>query len=202
MPQRDGAQPGDRVTGIRKAEASTSPPWSIVETKCSSEELAERGLRSTGYRVYLPRYRKLLLPHGRTRQSATAMRPLFARLLFVQDWRGWPTQIVAGVVGLMRITAKGPPAKLIDDDIAKMIAKERAGAFDEVRYPLGHGITAYVRDDLEVGDKVEFEMFGERIMGELEELSADGKAVVRAMLLGRETPIRGVDAESLQLVAS
>ena len=80
------------------------PFWVIVETKQSAEEVAERSLRQAGYRVYLPRYRKLLSPHGRGRQPVTSMRPLFARVLFVQDWRGWPALPISGTVGLMLLT--------------------------------------------------------------------------------------------------
>jgi hypothetical protein len=157
------------------------PAWVIVETKASAEEIAERSLRQAGYRVYLPRYRKLLSPHGRARQPVTSMRPLFARVLFVQDWRGWPALPVSGTVGLMLIRPQ-TPAKLTDEDVALIHNRERAGEFDEAG-PSGSG--AAVRSDIEAGEKVEFEAFGARILGVLDELTSDGRALVSALMFGR-----------------
>lgn len=153
------------------------PAWVIVVTKPLAEEAAERSLRQAGYRVYLPRYRKLLLPHGVDRKSNHTMRPLFERLVFVQDWRGWPKSSITGAIGLM--PSRPGIAKLSDADVAIIMERERAGEFDMVG---PHGI----RGDLEPGDKVEFETaFGAKIMGVLEELSPNGKAVVWTMIFDR-----------------
>jgi hypothetical protein len=157
------------------------PFWVIVETKQSAEEVAERSLRQAGYRVYLPRYRKLLSPHGRGRQPVTSMRPLFARVLFVQDWRGWPALPISGTVGLMLLRPQ-VPAKLSDEDVVLILERERAGEFDEA---LPNGSGGAVRTDIELGEEVEFEVFGRRILGVLDELTDDGKAVVSALMFGR-----------------
>jgi len=152
------------------------PPWVIVVTKASAEEAAERSLRQSGYRVYLPRYRKLLLPHGSTKRPDHTMRPLFGRLVFVQDWRGWPKSSIVGALGLM--PARPGVARLCDADVALIMERERLGDFDEVQL--------VVRGDLEPGDQVEFETsFGAKIMGVLEELTPQGKAIVWAMLFDR-----------------
>jgi transcription antitermination factor NusG len=153
------------------------PPWVIVLTKSTAEEAVERSLRQAGYRAYLPRYRRLLLPHGFARRPANVMRPLFARLVFVQDWRGWPRISIGGATGLMQ--SHPGIAKLCDADIALIMERERRGDFDMVT-PEG------VRDDLAVGDEVEFEAaFGAKVMGILEELTPQGKAIVAAMIFGR-----------------
>jgi hypothetical protein len=162
------------------------PAWVIVETKPSAEEVAERSLRQAGYRVYLPRYRKVLSPHGRARQPVTTMRPLFARVLFVQDWRGWPAMGMSCMVGLMLLRPQ-VPAKLSDEDVALIIERERAGEFDESA-PSGSG--AAVRTDLDLGEEVELEAFGSRIMGVLDELTDDGRAIISALMFGRIMSIR------------
>lgn len=155
------------------------PPWVIVVTKPAAEEAAERSLRQAGYRVYLPRYRRLLLPHGSGRSPSSAMRPLFARMVFVQDWRGWPKMSITGAVGLMQ--SRPGTAQISDADVALIMERERAGDFD-VAAPRGEGL---LRDDLTIGDDVEFEAFGSKIIGVLEDLSPNGKAIVAALLFGR-----------------
>lgn len=179
----------------------TGPTWVIIETKPASEEVAERSLRQAGYRVYLPRFRKLLTPHGRDRKPASAMRPLFPRLIFAQDWRGWPDrreQIVIGALRVMPANRAGGVAKLSDTDIAVIMRKERTLAFDQVKWPPGSG--PIIRNDIAPGDRVEVDLHGTAVLGILEELSDDGKATIRAVIFGREVPIRDVDADALQLV--
>lgn len=153
------------------------PPWVIVLTKSAAEDAAERSLWAAGYRVYLPRYRRLLLPHGLTRRSASAMRPLFPGLVFAQDWRGWPKISIVGATGLMQ--ARPGIATLSDADVAVIMERERQGDFDMAS-------TNGVRGDLAIGDEVEFEaVFGAKILGVLEELTPNGKAIVAAMIFGR-----------------
>ena len=156
------------------------PPWVIVLTKSTAEETVERSLRQAGYRAYLPRYRRLLLPHGFNRRPASMMRPLFARMVFVQDWRGWPNISITGATGLMQ--SRPGLAAVCDADIALIMERERAGDFD-MAAPRGD---SGLRDDLAIGDEVEFEVaFGAKVMGILEELTPQGKAIVAAMIFGR-----------------
>ena len=153
------------------------PPWVVVVTKAAAEDVAERALRQAGYRVYLPRYRRPMWPHGVARRPTILMSPLFSGLVFVQDWRGWPKLSITGATGLMQ--AHPGIAKLSDADIALIMQRERAGDFDLVE-PRGDG------SDLRPGDAVEFETsLGAKIMGVLEELSPNGKAIVSAMIFGR-----------------
>lgn len=172
---------------------TTEPAWAIVRTLPQAEEIAERSLRQVGYRAYLPRYRKLLLPHGRDRKPATALRPLFVGIIFAQDWRGWPTHTVTGTSGLLKIA--GNTAKLTNADIDIMQAKERACEFDDIKRPPSGGVV--IRDDIHVGDDCEIEMFGQRVMAVLDELSDDGKAVLRATIMCREVRTE-VDADSIR----
>lgn len=172
-------------------------PWAIVQIRSGSEEAAEKRFRQSGYRPYLPHYRKLISPHGRNRKPTPVMRPVFTGLLFVQDWRGWPILAIPGSMGLMPASG-GRKAQLSDDDVAKMQAKERAEEFDKGLRPPTNGIMT--RDDLAIGDTVEFEISGRQILGILEDLSPNGKAIIREMI--QHIQFRNVDAGTLLLVAS
>lgn len=172
-----------------------APDWVIVETQTSSEELVERGLRVAGYRVYVPRYRKSMSPHGQARRGPASMRPLFSRLVFAQDWRGWPELSISGARGLMR--SSPGVARLVDADVALIMHRERAGEFDELRHPRGSG--KYIRDDIIPGDEVDLELFGRRVMAVLTELTPGGKAVIEALLFDRMVRTE-VDAETLRRV--
>jgi len=171
-----------------------APVWVIVQTKSMSEEMTERGLRQAGYRAYFPRYRRLLSPHGGYRRPVTMMRPLFPRLVFAQDWRGWPDRPISGAVGLM--PARPGLARLVDTDVAEIMVRERRGEFDDVRHPQGGGIQ--IRDDIKPGDEVDWEAFGRRVIGVLEGLSANGKAIVQSMIFDRMVRTE-VEASGLRL---
>lgn len=175
----------------------TEPTWAIVRTIPQAEEIAERSLRMAGYRAYLPRYRKLILPHGRERRPATAMRPLFAGIVFAQDWRGWPPHIPVGTNGLLRVA--GNTAKLPDQDIEIMQAKERACGFDDIKRPPSGGVV--IRDDIKPGDECEVEMFGQRVMAVLDEISDAGKAVLWGLILGQRVRIT-TDADAIHAVSA
>jgi hypothetical protein len=169
------------------------PPWVIVETKASAEELAERQLLQAGYRAYLPRYRRLLLPHGRNRRPVIIMRPLFTRLVFCQDWRGWPPDIsITGAIGLMK--SRPGIAKLADADIELIQQRERAGEFD-MAVPGG---SSGARQDIKVGDEVEIE--GQKIMGVLAELTPSGKAVIWSLVFDRIVRVQVPNANTLNKV--
>ncbi len=150
--------------------------WTIIQTKAAAEEIAERSLQQHGYRVYLPRFRKLLSPHGRERRQAMVMRPLFPGVLFAQDWRGWPISPVVGVAGLM-LARPGVPARLAEADVELIMLRERAGDFDEV---WGSG----QRTDLRPGDQVQVDINGSQVLAVLEHLSGQGRAVVKMLLFG------------------
>lgn len=176
-------------------QSNTAPAWVIVQT--AAAERTETDLRRTGYRVYLPRYRKALWPHGADRRINTSMRPVFRGLIFCQDWRGWPKQTIGGEPRLM-LAPTGRAAKLVDADIDLIMRRERELQYDDIKYPAGGG-KPVVRDDLVIGAEVAFERFGERVIGALDELSENGKAFVRVFFLGRETRTE-INADALDMV--
>jgi hypothetical protein len=166
--------------------------WVIAQTNPGSEDAAERALRLAGYRTFVPRYRGFAYPHGRDRRPTIMLRPVFMRICFAQDWYGWPSISISSITGLMMLQP-GNAAMLSDADIAVIMDRERNREFDEVRAKPAGGL-------FEVGDEVEIDAFGARILGVLEELSDDGKAVVRAMLLGRAVRT-SVSAARLHIVS-
>lgn len=173
-----------------------STHWTIVQTRTRCEDVVERGLLNAGYRTYVPRGRVLLAPHGRERKLRAVMRPVFGGLVFVQDWRGWPSETISHVIGLMPGPRSGVPAKLSAADVAVLAARELQGEFDAAaaKRPPARGIV--VRDDLEIGADVEFELSGIQIAGVLAELSAEGRAIVEASMFGRVVR-HAVNAEAL-----
>lgn len=172
----------------------TTPNWVIVITKPSAEEVAERNLRQAGYRVYLPRYRKLMRPHGSDRRGQPSMRPLFAGYLFVHDWHGWPDVPINGVIGLMK--SAGRNVEMVDVDIARIREREHSGAFDEAAAPRSRT----KRSDLQIGSIVEFDVFGRRVLAVLDDLTDGGKANVRGMIFNQETTWT-VDAADLHAIS-
>ena len=177
---------GDRLT-----EAS----WVIVETRAMCEHTVERSLRDAGYRTCVPLARQLRRPHGQDRKAIAIMRPVFSGIVFVQDWRGWPERTVTGVYRLMR-GPRGANATLSGRDIAIIQDRERSGAF-ETSYPRPPANGIVTRDDLVIGEQVEYEVSDRTILGALEELSEDGMAVVRSLVFGREVRIN-VAADALR----
>lgn len=173
------------------------PSWVVVITKPMAEEIAERSLRQAGFRVYLPRYRKEMRPHGSARRGKPSMRPLFAGYLFVQDWNGWPDDPINGTIGLMKSAARN--VEIAETDIVRIIDSERAGEFDEMPSPRSRRAK---RTDLTVGDTVEMDLLGVRVLGVLDDLSESGKAIVRAMMFNREVIYRDIDDRELSVVAS
>lgn len=167
------------------------PAWVIIQTKPAAEEIAERSLQQAGYRIYLPRFRKLLTPHGRLRRGTTIMRPLFPRVLFAQDWHGWPDTPILGTTGVMMLSG-GKAARLSAADIALIVDRERRCEFDEIR----PGGRQEVRTDLKSGDEVEFQAFGSKVLAVLTELTPDGRALVEALLFSGSVQTE-VDADQL-----
>lgn len=173
---------------------NTSPQWVIVVTKPANEEIAERNLRQAGYRVYLPRYRKLMRPHGLERRGQPSMRPLFVGYLFVHDWHGWPDSPVNGVIGLMK--SAGRTVEMVDADVSRIREREHQGDFDEAPAPRSR----IRRADLQIGQEIEFNAHGRQIIGVLDDLTDGGKAIVRAMMFNSEISWT-VDAAELHAIS-
>lgn len=171
-----------------------APPWVIVITKTSQEEVAERAFRQAGYRVYLPRYRREVYPHGHSRKGRPSLSPLFTGYVFVHDWHGWPAEPILGTTGLMKVANTN--VSLSDADLALIWEREKAGAFDLLPPP-----NARVRN-LSLGESVEFDMFGEKVIGVLEALSDSGKAIVRGLMFNREGRYTDVPASTLRRIST
>lgn len=167
--------------------------WSILLSKSAAETVAERSLREVGYRTYLPWFRKMVQPHGRDRRPSPVMRPIFPSIVFVQAWMGFGGRPLTGVDKCMQSYRGGPPATMLDTDIAILMQREREGAFDEIHPPRGAGL-----EHLEVGGTYEYGWDGLdlALSAVLEELSPDGQATVRMMMFGRETRVQ-IDARAL-----
>lgn len=170
----------------------TEPSWAIVRTRHRCEDIVAQGFLNAGYRAYLPRGRVLVLPHGLQRKPAAVMRAIFAGLVFVQDWRGWPQERISQVIGLMPGMRSGRYASLCGADIAALMEGERLGEYDGGIAPKG---------DLRVGQKAQIEIFGEVIGGAIKRLTPAGRATLRASVMGREVDIQ-VDTSELRAVSA
>jgi hypothetical protein len=164
-------------------------------TRPNAEEIVDQGLREAGYRTYLPRYRRRMLGHRWS--TGAAIRPRFEGYLFVQDWSGWPQRPITGVFGLMKVAASDRPAYLDMHDVTEIMHAERVGRFDDCP---PFAAKRHKRSDLAEGDAVTFELAGQRVVGAIENLSSNGDALVRAMILNREVAFT-LQQETLDLVA-
>lgn len=169
----------------------TIAPWVIVVTSSSSEELAATSLRRAAYRVYLPR-RKVRLA---TTKPQFGLRPLWPGYLLIHDWRGWPEQQIEGRPRLLK--SGGNTVEMSAADVAVIMAEELSGGFDDPLPQTG----PQRRTDLAIGDTVEFDRFGERVLAVLDRLSDNGQAVVRTLMFKRET-LHTVPAETLRAICA
>ena len=166
--------------------------WVVVVSRSSSEYATADCLRRAGYRVYLPQ-RKVRLMSARA--GDLALRPLWPGYLFAQDWRGWPERHVEGEPRLLK--CGGDIVELPSSDVMRIIDRELTGAFDPVP-----AMSKQRRGDIRLGDAVGLTLADVDIRGTLEDLSDDGRAVVRAMMLGRETIFRDVPQDDLRAVCA
>ena len=156
--------------------------WATVITKPLSEAAAEMALQSRGWRVYLPRYRKILRGHRRGARGEAVLRPLFPRYLFAElrpQWSGIAN--VPGVLALVGGMVDGcwRPYLLAAEVIEEIRQREHAGEWDESREGR--------RLDLVVGGMVAIpELDG--MLGRLMGLGEDDRARVLIEILGRTVP--------------
>jgi hypothetical protein len=171
----------------------TEPTWAIVRSRTRCEDIVCQGFLNAGYRAYVPRFRVLTYPHGQHRKPAATMRALFAGLVFVQDWRGWPREPISQVIG--RLPWNGGHASLSGADIAVLMDRERQGFYEpHAPRPPANG---HVVPHVQVGDQVEYYLAGQLVEGVLRDLSESGRATIRVAMLGREVEMR-VDAVDLR----
>lgn len=159
-------------------------------TRPSAEEAVARGLEGRGYRVYLPRVRKVLRGvvldgdgrrHRARGRGEVVLRPMFPRYLFAEeDGCGSGGLMVSGVVSLVGARGVGGywEPRLADGRLVEGIREvERMGEFDEVG---GNG----VRVDLKVGGSVRVAGLDDRV-GELLEVGEGDRSWVLLEILGR-----------------
>jgi transcription antitermination factor NusG len=167
--------------------------WCVVATKPAAEFLAEGRLRSGGYRVYLPVYRRVLTGH-RACRGENSMRPLFSGYLFTQLERGdrWLSILsTPGVSGIIRDPANNP-ALMDDATLTQIRSAEVGGTFDQPR--IG---AKGKRTDLDLGERVRIAHPAGDLIGTLLELDEAGRAAVLLDILGRTTRT-SVDAATLR----
>lgn len=185
------------------------PGWCVVMTKVMAEEVAERAIRETGYRTYLPRYRKIIRgtridDHGRRARprGEIVMRPLFPGYLFAelhpgQGWNG--IKKATGVADVLRYPGEMGEPKLMAAEIIDVIHDaELAGDFDEAR-PVKSG----KRKDIKPGDTVQINAgpFA-GLPAQLVALDEHGRAQLLVALFGRENETSIEDANTLSLVSA
>lgn len=164
--------------------------WVVVATRSAMEFTVARALGEAGYRTFVPVIRRIVRPHRGP--AAPRMLPMLPGYLFAQEWVGWPKQVIAGIWGILR-DAAGNPRHISDADV---LALRRHQIERDEPWPCAR---RRVRTDLAIGDEVRIDLGGEAIPARIKGLSDDGKAVVTAMLFGRETAIAGVEQEEIEI---
>ena len=164
--------------------------WLVVATKPMSEELAARALVGGGWRVYLPRMRKVLLgvrlgADGRRIRcrghGEVVLRPLFRGYLFAAFEEGCGWGEIGRTRGVMRVVGSRDEEGiwrpgLVDGEIVELVREsERGGEFDDVRG---------ARKDLALGASVRVAELND-LLGRVVGLLSGGRAVVDLEMLGR-----------------
>ena len=196
---------------------SSALGWIVIMSKSSAEHVAERTLQSAGWRVYCPRYRKLLrgtkIINGKKvgirRGGEVVFRPLFSRYIFCelhpeQQW--WPIRKAVGVDRIVMepstVTRPGEPDRialpaLLHPEIIELIRQAMdAGEFDEYRPRI---VRNDLRQRLNRGERPMVRANGSGIVGRLVGLNDAGRAQVLISLLGREVQATA-DAGPLELM--
>lgn len=126
-----------QISTIRPPEIPISYPlggaWHVVYTNIKCEFRANMGLKAKGFETFLPYIRKRI---RHARYTNVVDRPLFPRYLFVRfdierdEWFH-PIKTTDGVEDLIR--NNNIPVRIRDDDMAPVIAAQKAGDFDLTR---------------------------------------------------------------------
>jgi len=160
----------------RNAEADGSR-WYVVHTQLFAEARAMAHLERQGYRIFCPRYRKII-HHARRRTST--LQPLFPSYLFVRldpvrdRWRS-----VNGTRGVMRLLTQGEHPLPVPRGVVESLQAHMGGDGALDRVP-----------SLEVGQivRVASGPFSD-LVGKLERLDAAGRVRVLLDLLGRSVSV-------------
>lgn len=151
--------------------------WYVVNTQPRAENRAIYHLKTQGYSIFCPRYRRTV---RHARQTKIVLAPLFPAYLFVHfdisrdRWRS-----INGTRGVVRLLVRdGNPQSIPDGIVPELMARTRDdGSFDWT-------------STLKVGDAVRIAdgPFAE-FLGTLEYLDAAGRVRVLLELLGRSVSV-------------
>lgn len=154
--------------------------WAVIAARHGCEEHAERNLRATGLRVYLPRMRVVLTghrrPHGR---GEVVLRPMLSGYLFCELHPGqW---ITPGPGDRWRHWRWLGERAFVNDAALDVLrdAEAREGA-DAAARP---------RHCFDVGDNVAADLWGARIAGIVRELRGNDRIIIET-LAGRRVEVR------------
>lgn len=185
--------------------------WCVVIAKPMNEELAEKTIRSAGYRVYLPRSIRFIRERDedengrktRMTKAAPVVRPAFRGYLFFELWpdQQWRHLMDSRHTrGVQRILTQGDRPVPVHSEIIKALREhEDAGLFDE---PVGLRVrgNSKRRHDLSDGETVRIGAGAfAGFLAQLEGQDDQGRATALVELLGRLVPIQ-TDAQSLERI--
>lgn len=185
--------------------------WGLVYTNPSAEDFLKTYLRRTGFRVFLPLYRKLMrgvriTADGRRVRSRgvgdLVMRPVFPRYLFVELEPDQPWQSIKTAPGAhsLIMNTVGHPARLRCDFIEHLRWRVDNRDFDESKIPESHKeiMEALARKEL-VHARVP--AFG-YAMARLLSLDENGRArFLMQAALGRDEVITEAKIDDLRIVS-
>lgn len=133
--------------------------WYVVQTNIKCEERAARSLRSSGFRVYLPKMKKTII-HHRTKKPIDRYFKLFNRYLFVsvepENTNWFSLRRCDGVETVLGIDIDGRPCEISREVVRRFMLAQRKGQFNvlsphsrklasQKRFPLGSRIS--LRED-------------------------------------------------------
>jgi transcription antitermination factor NusG len=179
-----------------------APAWLVVVARPSADHIAERTLKASGWRVFVPRYRRVLRGHGRkgwSRSGEIVQRSLFGQYIFAEVHPDQTWAPIRRAIGVDRIlTVASRPAFVDQATIEELREVVDSGAFDEVNQ---HGTRMDLRRMLDAGERPIVRYNGSGFVGRLIHLDERGRASLLIEMLGRVNRIQ-VDAEPLELIAS
>ncbi|MGD9614966.1 MAG: transcriptional activator RfaH [Alphaproteobacteria bacterium] len=174
-------QNANRVEGPGRVPANTIPlglasgeRWFAVNTQPLAEARAQRNLENQGFRIFMPRRRKMLR-HARRLTQADA--PLFPRYLFIAfDPRRDPWRKINSTFGVSRLVMQGEaPPPVPDGVIEALIAVTVDGGIVDLAAKLREGSPVRVMAG----------PFADQL-AMLEQLDGSGRACILLDILGRQ----------------
>lgn len=151
--------------------------WCVLAIQARKESYVEVQIRSSGYTVVCPRYRKIVR-HARSRRTVNA--PLFPGYLFVnlehslEDWR--PLNSIPGSIGLIKFNHR--PATLDPIFVRSFLSRVNSAGIAELD------------SEINVGDVVQA-LGGpfDRAKGEVVQLSDDNRVKILLEALNRKVEV-------------